>query len=127
MSTKKSRRLQVPWDSSLGQALRFIEQTSMEVEERQAQADPKRHKLSRIMERGKSLSYRYVPAGRNGRGSKVWFCYACNRNVAGYYLCWRQIETKDAVKRDQWDATPFKKDAIDLARRRARTYAECYR
>ena len=84
--------------------------------------NPKRHKLTLIMANGKRANWRYIPAGKNGRGSKVRFCYATNRNAAGYYLVWREVETAKQVKRDQWDATPSKKDAIETARRRANAY-----
>ena len=87
-------------------------------------ADPRAHRLTRIMADGKPARYRYYPAGKNRRGQEVWFCWSSHRNAAGYFLCWRETWMRKVTKRDQWDATPSKKDAIDLAQRRRDRFKE---
>jgi len=81
-----------------------------EAEKSAAQADPVKHRLSKVMEGG-NTGYCYHER-TNGRGSRVRFCYSKHRNVAGYFLIWREIETARSVKRDQWDATTSKACAV---------------
>jgi hypothetical protein len=92
---------------------RDIEKVSQEREEREAKADPVKHRLSKLMV-GR-LRYSYFE-GKNGRGSRVRFCYSTNRNVAGYFLIWREVVTKRQVKRDQFDSAGSKDGAIRTAR-----------
>jgi len=82
--------------------------------EREAKANPEKHRNCRVFE---NSSYRYYEA-KNGRGSRVRFCYSTHRNVAGYYLVWREVVTKKQAKRDQWDSTKLKDDAILVCRKR---------
>ncbi len=77
-------------------------------------------KLSTMFE--KPLSYRYVPAGTDGLGRKVWFCWSCHRNVAGYFLGWREVIGKKGTKRDQWLARKAKRRAQEMANRRAASF-----
>lgn len=87
-------------------------------EEAAAKADPVKHKLSKLFENN---SYRYYGA-KDGRGREVRFCYSCHRNVAGYFLAWREVVNKDGSgKRDGWIANRRKQTLIerqrDLAKR----------
>jgi hypothetical protein len=57
---------------------------------------------SAALERGNKLSRLFAnntnwlswPAGTNARGQKVFFCYTTKRNVAGYFLGWREVRPK---------------------------------
>jgi hypothetical protein len=80
-----------------------------------AKADPAKHKLSRVFNDSR---YRFYDAGRNGRGQVVRFCYSSHRNVAGYFLGWREIEGKKQTKRDQWTARKTRTAVVDIARNR---------
>jgi hypothetical protein len=107
---------------------------NMAIEERAAKANPKAHKLSRVMAGKYGLRYVYSDGGKDKRGRKIWFCRSTHRNVAGYFLCWRQVETPakkkatkpgdlvSTIKRDQWTGFKSKKSAIALCRRRAAAF-----
>jgi len=99
-----------------------IHQNEMQVEKELAEANPSKYRNSRIREKG---GYRYY-SGKNGRGQHVRSCYSTHRNVAGYFLIWREV--RKAFKqgkrkgwewnRDQWDSTKFKDDAIRVCEQR---------
>jgi hypothetical protein len=103
---------------------REIEDVNNSIEREQAQADPKAHKLSKVMEKG--ANYDYYPAGKTKRGYTVSFCWTTKRNVAGYFLGWRQVskpatkaEAKrgmvSTIKRDRWIARKSRKAAEVVA------------
>lgn len=98
-----------------------------ELEYERAKDNPRKHRLTRIMERGKPTNYRYYSAGKDGHGWSVWFCYCTNRNAAGYFLCWRErrapkkSRSKVRMKRDKWTAEKLRKDAREWARRQSLT------
>lgn len=95
-----------------------LHQRSMEAARKKIEADPKAHKLTKIMD--KPMSYRWYPGGKNGKGQKVLFCWTCHCNVAGYYLGWRETYQKNGlVKRDQWSARKVKRRLKELAKRRS--------
>jgi hypothetical protein len=106
----------------MGDMWRDIQQSGMKREQEAAEANPQAHKLSRTFGPGVKLNSVYYSAGKDGRGRKVAFFYSTNRNVAGYFLAWRQIEGKKTVKRDQWSARRSKKAISDLCRRRAEAF-----
>ena len=82
-----------------------------------AKKDPKANRLTTVFDN--DTSYRYFPT-KNKRGTEVRFCYSTKKNVAGYFLVWRETITKKGDgKRDQFDSTKTKKDAIAECRRRA--------
>jgi hypothetical protein len=85
----------------------------MELETEEAQANPKAYRTSHIFDN--DTSYRYYQA-KKGRAR---YCYSTKRNVAGYFLIWREVETKKHVRRDQFDSTKTKKDAMSECRRRS--------
>lgn len=89
-----------------------------------AQASPKEHKLSRVFPEGSNLNYHYVEAGHDGYGRRIRFCYSIHRNVAGYFLSWREVWSRaaSAGKRDKWSARRQRKAARELAQKRAERY-----
>ena len=87
----------------------------------EAKADPKRHKLTTLFEG--PANYAYWPAGRDARGAKVRFCWSKHRNVAGYFLGWREVESKQSLKRFDFFARRAKWRARALQLERARRYA----
>lgn len=101
----------------MGDMWRDIQRDNMEREEKKAKADPKAHKLSKVFE---NSNYRYIYAGRNGRNQSVWYCWSSHRNVAGYFLGWRETHLRNKTgKRDQWAARKSRKAVQELAKRRA--------
>lgn len=96
---------------------RDVQQTGMEAEERAAKADPAAYRLSRVMERGRPLRYVYYGPVK-GRGRETRYCWSVHRNVAGFYLGWREVVTPKAVMRDQFTARRVKQRLIELADRR---------
>lgn len=94
-----------------------VTQSQMAREEAAAKANPAAHRLSRVMERGKRTRYLYYGPIKVG-GRKIRYCYATSRNVAGYYLAWREIETAKTVKRDMWTASKRRATVSDRMRSR---------
>ena len=92
-----------------------------EREEAAAKANPQAHKLSRVF---RDSRYRFYEAGQNGRNQVVRFCYSSHRNVAGYFLGWREIEGKTQTKRDQWTARKTRSAVADIARNRYNKFIE---
>ena len=74
----------------------------------EARENPKAYRNTKVFD--KPMNYRYYET-KNKRGSCVRFCWSVNRNVAGYFLIWRETVTKKMVRRDQWDSTKDKHDA----------------
>lgn len=82
-------------------------------------ADPQANKLVRLFEKGSN--YRYF-SGKDGRGRKVLFCWSTNRNIAGYFLGWREVQSAKGArewKRDQWLARKVRTRCKEIARRRS--------
>lgn len=105
---------------------RFNDDVNKKESER-AKADPKANKLTRVMEGKYGMRYWWLYAGKDGLGRKVWFCWTRHRNVAGYFLGWRQVENKKGlIKRDQWIARKVKKRAKAVAERRAAAFRAKY-
>jgi hypothetical protein len=100
------------------QLMRDIQAADLVREREQVKADPETNRTTRIFVDGGS-GYRYYSA-INGRGSQVRYCYSTRRNIAGYFLIWREVETKRQIKRDRWDSTKTKRDAMAECRRRWR-------
>lgn len=106
-------------------------QAQMASEERAAKADPLKHKLSRVMERGKPLSSRHWGAIKVSPTRTVKFCWSAHRNVAGFFVGWREVEIiikrkrpakvgelVSTIKRDQFCARRVKKRLEELQKRR---------
>lgn len=80
-----------------------------------AEADPLANKLSRVF---KDSSYRYFPM-TNKKGQRVLFCYSVHRNVAGFFLGWRETHLRNGkVKRDMWLSRRVRKRCVEIARSR---------
>lgn len=101
--------------------LRDMEQDSMAAEQRRAEADPVKHKLSRVFPPGRPLNYRYYEGGTR-RGRNVRFCWSTSRNVAGYFLAWREVSTKTETKRDQYIANRVKQRLIERCEARMKAH-----
>jgi len=97
-----------------------LNRQTMQQETDRAKADPLGHKLTRVME--KPMSYRYVSAGKDGRGRFIRFCWTCHRNVAGFFLGWREVTSKRQVKRDHWLSRRTRRRVEEVAERRATAF-----
>lgn len=104
----------------LGQAFAPLQQREVD----RAAADPVANKLTRLAAPGKDWSYRYVPAGKDGLGRTVRFCWSCHRNAAGYFLTWREVRGKTNGKRDQYAARRVRRRCMEMAMRRATVFRE---
>ena len=89
-----------------------------EAELERIRENPDAHKLTLLMEPGKPATYYYFVKSKR-RGREVRFCYSKHRNAAGYYLRWREIETRDKLIRDDFGALKTKRSALNSARRAA--------
>ena len=93
------------------------ERDRMDRETRQAKADPAKHRLTRVCE-GR-WGYRFFRAPSIG-GAKVAYCYSTVKNVAGYYLSWRErIAEVGAGRRDEWQAHKTRRHAKHMAQWKA--------
>lgn len=109
-----------------------VQRNMLAVEADAARADPIKHKLSPIFSGGPGAdryNYWQLKVGRRC----VRYCTSIGRNVCGYYLGWREVETPakrkarkpgdvvSHIKRDQWTASKRRKTICDrqLARFRA--------
>ena len=71
--------------------------------EREAKADPVKHKLCMVFPGGPR--YRYFAKQR--RGLVIRWCWSVNRNAAGYFLSWRETVNakRGGGKRDRFVAS----------------------
>jgi hypothetical protein len=66
-------------------------QAAYKDEQRRAKADPHGHRKSTLFPADEGPRVRYFYAGKTKRGGHdVWFGWSTNRNVAGYFLCFRE-------------------------------------
>lgn len=102
----------------LGGLVRRLHQEQHKAERQAAEAAPRAHRLSRVFAGG--LGYRYVFGPNDGRGRRVLFCWSLRRNVAGYFLGWREVgpSKKGVTKRDRWAARKSRRGVVALAERR---------
>lgn len=104
--------------SSLQDMINSMFRVDHSAERDAARRDPVRHKLTRVME--KPLSYRYYPQKKSRGGTTVWWCWSCHRNVAGYFLSWREVRHKNGtVRRDYWFAHRVKARLKERAKKLA--------
>lgn len=89
-------------------------------EAERAKANPNRHKLTTVMPDG--ASYRYYPAGHDGRRREVRFCWSTKRNAAGFFLGWREVLGQGLGRRDQWLARRRRTAVKAIAGRRANAF-----
>lgn len=113
----------------LSRMIQSYEIDRMKQEERAAKKNPEKYWLSRVIADGKPASYRYYRINlgteeKNGKAKtkyhkKRFWCYAVNKNVAGYYLVWLQIETPKLTKRVKITAEKTRREAREFAYRMA--------
>lgn len=107
-------------DQTFRDLMRSFETMNNEREEAAAKRDPLANKTSRLFGAGVSTAYRYYGGKKNGKGQRVLFCYSVHRNVAGFFLGWRETYMKNGnVKRDRWVSRRVKARCIEIAKRRA--------
>lgn len=87
---------------------------SLRQEKAAAEKDPLKYKLSHVMVNTR-YTYYEIHTRKNRR---VRFCYSKHRNVAGFFLGWREVITKGQGKRDMWLARRVKRRVKELALRR---------
>jgi hypothetical protein len=84
---------------------------------RTALADPKAFSLTTKMANGRT-TYRWWGKIQTSR-MKVAYCWSCHRNVAGFFLGWREVYDKSGKRtRDQYLARKSKKRLSLLQKRR---------
>lgn len=78
-----------------------------------------------------ATTVRHFWAGETADGDRVWYGYSCWKNLAGYYLSFREIDYSKprgelAGKRDTWQAHKKRSVARWRAERNARLFrGEC--
>ena len=92
-----------------------LQQTGRRREAEAAKAAPAEHRLSTVFETGMRWLY-FKPVRTRGRETR--FCYSTTRNVAGYFLTWREVRTAKLVKRDQFRASKRRKTVAEIAEKR---------
>lgn len=67
-------------------------------------ADPERHKKTLEFPEGATMNYRFFRVTK--AGPEVRYCWSTGRNLAGYFLGWRETIRRDGTgKRDMWLAS----------------------
>lgn len=108
----------------------FLEEMELAAQKRErelVEADPKKHQATTLMADHSRYRYwsgknrekrRTVDGQERVHVSDVRFCWSTGRNIAGYYLAWREVidSTTGEGRRDRWVA--YKK------RNLARSHAE---
>jgi hypothetical protein len=115
MSLHKTIEQRLMRDPVIRELFSSFAKMNNEREQKAAQADPQKHKLSRVLTKS---GYLYWDGGKNGKGQTIRFCYSTHRNVAGYFLGWREIISKQTVKRDRWCARKTRAAVTEIARKR---------
>lgn len=105
----------------LGELLHDVSQASMRRVSAEAKTNPRKHKFTTVFE--KPLSYRYGGYVLS-RGKKISYCWSCHRNVAGFFLGWREISYGNTVKRDNFTARRVKKRLKELQLRRMKAHQD---
>lgn len=91
----------------------------LERERARVLADPVKHKLTTLFPEGARMNYHYWPVDK-ATWPRVRYCYSTERNLAGYFLSWRETVKKDGNgKRDQWIASKRRNTVRDRAEARA--------
>lgn len=81
-------------------------------------ADPIKHKLTLRFPEGSRLNWRYWEV-RKTSGPRVRYCFSIERNLAGYFLGWRETLKRDGSgKRDQWIASKRRATVRERSRKR---------
>jgi hypothetical protein len=84
---------------------RFMLEMQVEALERRRKAvlaDPVKHKKTLDFPEGARMAWRYWEV-KGKRFPRVRYCYSTERNLAGYFLGWRETINRDGSgERDQW-------------------------
>jgi hypothetical protein len=108
-------------DPAIQRLLRDMERHENERELERVRANPEAHKLTRLMQPGKRVSYRHFKGG-GVPGCQVHYGYCVWRNAAGYFLSFREVfnAATGEGERDKWVAHKTRKAARSTAERWAR-------
>jgi hypothetical protein len=100
-----------------------MEVDRLERERKAVLANPVKHKLTLHFAEDSRLNWRYWRT-LNVRGKRVRYCYSSERNLAGYFLGWRETwDAKRGVgKRDQWIASKRRNTVRDKALARTKAH-----
>lgn len=90
-----------------------FERNRMATEAAAAERDPEAFRKSRVFVN--PTTYRWYRT----TDRSVRYCYSCHRNVAGFFLTWREVRTGDGGFRELYGAWKSKRSAISVARRNA--------
>ena len=108
----------------MGRMLLEFQADQIDTMRERAKRDPVGNKMVKVFDKGPGYKY-FRGCGTDGRGRTVQFCYSVHRNVAGYFLGWREMLTKkggSTWKRDKWVASRKKYRVIDIARNRTKAH-----
>jgi hypothetical protein len=86
-------------------------------------ADPVKHKLTLQFPEGARMRWLYYEV-KGKRGPRVRYCYSTERNLAGYFLAWRETwdPKRRRGKRDQFIASKRRKTVADKTRARHKAH-----
>lgn len=86
-------------------------------------ADPAGHKLTLEFPENARMRWLYYQV-KGKRGPRVRYCYSTERNLAGYFLGWREVwdERKGLGRRDQLIASKRRKTVADRALARLKAH-----
>lgn len=100
-------------DDILARIWNDIQQAEMRRERDAAWADPLAHKNTLVFNSGVSPRYRFYAVKSRGRQTR--YCWSTNKNAAGFYLFWVEVETKLAVKRTRFTSRRVRAHVKKLA------------
>lgn len=89
----------------------------MQTESKQVLADPAAHKMTMIFKG--NWNYRFYNAPNMRGGKAVRWCWSTKRNLAGYFLMWREVETEATVSRDHFAAHKVKQRLIERCHKKS--------
>ena len=109
-----------------GVEFKFWTDSEMDPTQRAIAADPERYKLSMYTDIGNRDEVRWTYFRSNHRlvdGRKFIFAWSTQRNVAGYFLSWRQIVSPNGLcfvsDRDDIIAAKLRREVKEVALRRS--------
>jgi len=87
-------------------------------------ADPEGFKFSKKFPKG--VTYRCWKGAYKSPRMTVAYCWSCHKNIAGYYLGWRQIYGPDGkiIEKDQWIARRVKKRLAEVQTKKTEAMIE---
>ena len=114
------RRLEA--EPAIQRILMEMEITRRKAEKSAVAKDPEKHKLTTLM--AKNANYRIWRGGRDSKGRQVDFCYSSWKNIAGYYLSWREVfdQANGEGFRDKWVGHKQRKAASAMMERWAEEF-----